>query len=363
MSVHKDNNTNTWYFTKRIKKLDGSIIQARRRGFKTKKEALIAEVKFNPDSSDKMNLDLLYDLYIKNEANHLKESTLYLKQKRYEKYIKPYFGKMYVNDIDVASISKWRELIKDENIETNTKNQINGLFSQIIEFGKEFYNVKVNIVKKLGMFVDHEVKKIQMITKADIWSEDEFKQFISEATSTTYYVFFNLLYYTGMRKGEARALSFEDVDLENKKIKIYKNIIPDHNGKKSYRIVSPKSEKSVRIIDIPKNLVEILNNYIENLKTQKIRYKNSDFLCGIDKPLANTTIGNVMDDMIEHSGVKRITPHGLRHTHASILIYKNVDINYLKERLGHEDISITLNTYVHILQEAKEKMTKIIDEL
>ena len=63
------------------------------------------------------------------------------------------------------------------------------------------------------------------------------------------------------------------------------------------------------------------------------------------------------------NGIRQIRFHDLRHTHASILLYKGVDIKTISDRLGHADITTTINTYIHIIKELNQKVSEIIDEL
>ena len=148
---------------------------------------------------------------------------------------------------------------------------------------------------------------------------------------------FRLLFWTGMRIGEMLALTFEDVNLEERVISITKNLV---RVKGEDKIHPPKTPKGVRVITIPPFLAEDLREYF-----------NKQY--GI---LPNERIFRFTKSFMEHqiirgakeSGVKRIRLHDLRHSHASMLVEMGFQPLEIKDRLGHEKIETTLNTYSHL---------------
>ena len=164
---------------------------------------------------------------------------------------------------------------------------------------------------------------------------------------------FQVLYYTGMRVGELLALTYNDIDLDSKIIHINKTV--SFKGGNAI-VTSPKTEKSIRGISIPALLVNDLMKYMEKI------YSYSD----IDRvfPYTKSILYNALNAGCEKSGVQRIRIHDIRHSHASLLIDMGVSPLLISERLGHEKVETTLNTYSHLYpnraEEVAEKLNRIV---
>ena len=151
-----------------------------------------------------------------------------------------------------------------------------------------------------------------------------------------------------MRVGELLALYFEDIDLENRTIKITKTKYDNVIGK-------TKTKGSNRIIKISENLRIILNDY-----TDKI-YKPGKKQLLFD--ISRTLLIYYMRTYSIKAGVKRIRIHDLRHSHASYLISKNVNIVAVSKRLGHVSIQTTLDTYTHLFKESNDKLLEVLENI
>ena len=148
---------------------------------------------------------------------------------------------------------------------------------------------------------------------------------------------FEILFWTGCRIGEALALTPADVDKMNKCIYINKTY---YRNRGEDIITSPKTENSVRTIDIPEFLVMELEEYMHSFYT----LEENDRLF----PLTFRAVQLYMKRHIAKTNVKEIRVHDLRHSHVAYLINQGVEPLLIKERLGHKDIKITLNTYGHL---------------
>lgn len=167
-------------------------------------------------------------------------------------------------------------------------------------------------------------------------------------------VSYNLMDNTGMRVGELCALTPADVDLENNKITINKTF-QRINGRDV--VWPPKTPKSNRIVTIPKTLSECLKDYMA--KCYEIQPNNRLF------PYTKSFLNHEMLRGCKKSGVKRIRVHDLRHSHASLLIEMGCQPLLIADRLGHEKIQTTLNTYSHLYlnkqAEVAEQLENIIN--
>lgn len=359
MSVHKDSKTNTWYFRKRMQQLDGSIRNCKRSGFKTKKEAQKAEVEFSfDDAKSKLLISNLWAEYYNHRKTRIKASTLYAEKLMMNKYILPIFSNKDSNKISLSDIQRWQNQLLETNLSINRINKICLVFSQLLDYGKTFYQVKDNPIKKLGFIKDTSIKE----QKIDIWTKQEFETFIDKVEELNFKTLFYTLYYTGLRIGEALALTFNDIDLDNRIMIINKTVSYDsENSNQSYSVTAPKTKNGNRKIDLPVVYINFLKSYLT--ECSKIKHKQNDFLFGISKPLARTSIKRIKNEACKAAGVKQIRIHDFRHTHASMLIEKGVDPIYVKERLGHDDISTTLNTYSHLFKNRRKSIIETIENL
>lgn len=161
---------------------------------------------------------------------------------------------------------------------------------------------------------------------------------------------FMLLYWTGMRLGEVLALTPADIDFEKRTISITKSY--QRLGKQDV-ITPPKTRKSKRIITIPEFLIADLQDYLSSL----YEVKDTDRLL----PVTKYYLEHEMKRGIKVSGVKKIRVHDLRHSHASLLVEMGFSPLEIADRLGHEKIETTLNTYSHLYPNKRTVLAEKLD--
>ena len=156
------------------------------------------------------------------------------------------------------------------------------------------------------------------------------------------------------------ALSWRDVDFQKCTLRINKSIT--YKTKVApWKITTPKNENSIKIIDLQDTLLDRLKNRLEKEK-HKGGFTLDYFIFGDIKPVSRSDLARKMDYFIQLSGVSRITPHGFRHSHASLLIYNKVDDSVIAERLGHT-IEELHETYAHIYNDLRTEMKDKLDEI
>ena len=155
-----------------------------------------------------------------------------------------------------------------------------------------------------------------------------------------------------MRKGELLALSPADIDLDNKTIPINRTY---QRIEEKDVFTSPKTRKSKRKIPIPDFLCQKLSDYIQ-----------SRYMLDADERLFPVTKSYLSHEMIrgcKNTGVKKIRIHDIRHSHASLLINQGCDALVLADRLGHEKVSTTLNTYSHLFPHKQQELVNNLEQL
>lgn len=265
----------------------------------------------------------------------------------------PYFGKLPINTIDAATVMKWQtELMNYRNPKTGKPysqtylRQIHNQLSTIFNFAVKYYNLNKNPAQLCGSMGKQNAESF------DFWTYDEFQVFIQAAKEDiTAYTIFNLFFYSGMREGELLALTLDDFDFEKNTVSINKSLAVV-NGKALAK--STKTPKSNRVIALPIPIMEMVRDYASKL------YKNfpKDRLFHTNK----SALHKVMKKYCEASGIRKIKVHELRHSHASLLIELGVSPLSISERLGHEDIKTTLNTYSHLYPNKQSEIAEILTE-
>lgn len=172
-----------------------------------------------------------------------------------------------------------------------------------------------------------------------------------------------LLYYrTGLRVSEGFALTWNDINLEKKKMMVYHNL--EYKNKVDYRIKAyTKTNSGKRVITLDDELVSILRNWKSDQETHGV----SKFVLSYDDcPMIKSTLNNLLKKYAKLAGVKVINGRGLRHSHASFLIAEmHCDVLTVSRRLGHSSPDITLKYYSHMFprndEMLAEKMVGSID--
>ena len=350
-----------WIFQTRYTDLSGNVKKYKSKKFHTKKEAQEAERlffleldKYRPDNN--MTFRDLYLAFYKYQEDKVKETTIhtYLDRMRYMQYL----DNVKVKDFNLQHYEMWRKKILECKLSTRTRNYIYKFLKTIMNFGTKWYGLNFNhIYPKMTNFTDPNERKKEM----DFWTHEEFKKFISVEDDLTYRTFFKVVYYCGLRKGEARALDWNDIDFNNNTLTIRKGLSDNVNGKR-YIITSPKTLKSNRILPLSKKFIDDLKALKESVM-KYTNFKEDWFVFGNELPLGDDAIRRRKNNNCKLANVKQIRLHDFRHSCASLLISKGADIKMVAEFLGHTKIDETLNTYAHMFTNKLKSIVNIIDSL
>ena len=347
MKAEKDKKTGKWLIQYRYTDWQGKRRKSTKRGFATKREA--EEWLRNFLITQKADFDMkfadFWKMYCADMETRLREHTMRTKKYIVELKILPYFGNKRVNDITAADIRQWQnELIKMGYSPTYLKT-INNQLSAIFNYAVRYYDLKSNPCVKAGSMGKSKAEEM------DFWTGEEFRKFIDSVMNKRLsYMAFMTLYWTGMRLGELLALNPNDVDLEKRTITITKSY--QRIGKKNV-ITPPKTPKSKRVITIPEFLAADIKDYMDSLYD----LQENDRLF----PITKYYLEHEMQRGIKESGVKRIRVHDLRHSHASMLIELGFSPLEIANRLGHEKVETTLNTYAHLYPNKQTKLAERLD--
>ena len=332
--------------------------------YHTKKEALLAEREYaanlNGIVDDKsMTFKELYTAYYEYQKEFVKATTL----KTYRDRIK--YMQMLDNvklvDLNITHYERWRkEISKLTNISTSYKNQIQKFIKIVLNWGSKQYGYDFRrFYTKITNFVNPNERKKEM----DYYNLDEFIQFISAEDDLKFRCFFEVLYFCGLRRGEARALQWNDIDFVDEELRVNKNCITiGSESSDNYQLTSPKTQSSNRLIPIPSTLIEDLKKSQQEDK-RRYGFKNTWFVFGTDVPLKNSKLRLRKNLIAEKAGLRQIKIHDFRHSCASLLINNGANITMVAKYLGHTKIDETLNTYSHMYKSKLNDIVGTINQL
>jgi integrase len=330
----------------------GERQQKLKRGFATKKEAQAWEREFLMEKQADINMSFesFVGLYEKDIKPKIKLNTWITKESIIKQKILPYFQKRKLSEITAKDIIDWQNEIREltdchgrplsKTYLKTVHNQLSAIFNHAIRY----YGLQINPAQKAGNMGMEEKKEMLF------WTKDEYTKF-SEAMMDkpiSYYAF-EMLYWCGIREGELLALTPADFNFERGTVSINKSY---QRINKQDVITTPKTPKSIRVIQMPKFLCDEMQDYF------KMFYSlDSDSRIF---PISKNYLHREMARGSKATGVKRIRIHDLRHSHVSLLIDMGFTALAIADRVGHESIDITFR-YAHLFPTRQIEMADKLD--
>lgn len=354
----------------------GNKKTTRRSGFKSQKSAQLAmsRLKLEIDKQGTIEKDnnvlfsTVYHEWYEQYINTVRESTYARTDSMFQNHILPAFGNKRIRTITIGqvqrAVNKWFK---------NTK----------VNYMK-WYHYTVNVfefaIKRGYMTGTNPAKMITMPRKQanygdeaeNFWSKEELIQFfdcLDQNEQPELFALFRLLAFAGLRRGEVLALTWNDLNITERTLRINKTLTQGMKGKQI--IQAPKTRKSRRTIILDQQTVNVLKHW---RTAQKRKYMLLGFNTMHKEQLifANTKNhhkilnwpSSRLHKIIERNALKPITVHGFRHTHASALFASGATTKEVQERLGHEDVQTTLNIYTHVTKHQNEQaVNKLVNYL
>ena len=274
---------------------------------------------------------------------------------KFKNQILPFLGDLKINEITTQDYINFQTYLKEFNYSYSTYKQIHIICKRFFDYLNNIYGID-NIPLKVGKIENYNFKDSTQ-TKGT-FTKKEFNKFIRCVDNNIYHALFNVLFYCGLRKGEALALKISD--FKNGVLYINKSITKNKfYGQR--QILTPKTKKSNRIIRLDLFTRLELNKLVKYYSTHYDNFNDDFFLFGGPVPIACTTLERKKNKYCKIAGVKQIRIHDFRHSHATMLYKHNIKIKLIQERLGRADINTTLNTYVHTDLKQEKRLTKLIN--
>lgn len=339
----------------------GKRIQKFKNGFKSQKEAQDWRLRMLADfgkgalsaNSSMTFSKFLEDFFIPDYRSKVRQRTFDMSLSKFKRL--QYFDKMKLSAISAPQVKKWQNSLFQEGLSNNYVRTVHQIFQQVLDLAVKLGMLPSNVAKVVG-----NVKKDR--PKVDFWTVEEFEKFIATFDKTDllgllYFVVFWFFFMTGLRTSELQALTWSDIDWENKAVLVKKSMY--YKSQKEWTITETKSASGIRLIYLDDDTVSYLHDW---QLAQKQVGGSIDFVFSLTgQPLIKSTLARIISRHSQYAGIKKIRVHDLRHSHASFMLALGMNDLEMQTRLGHADIKTTLGTYSHLrptaMKEVAHRMT------
>lgn len=346
----------------------GHTIQIKKQGFKSKDEALeaylnyklkIVKGEYEPLNKKKLTFKQLFESWDKVYKPTVKESTYAVTMRYFNNHILSALGNIYIEKITVAecqkAVNEWFEEAP------HTFDRFIHYASKVFKYGIDMELLTSNPMEKV---IKPKLKERPQQYQ-EFYDKDELNKFLSCAKKCNfrYFVYFRLLAYTGMRKGESLALKWSDIDFETNTISITRNVTTGLNNRPY--ISNGKTANSVRRIPVDSETMNYLKEW-RYCQQKDMLKKGFNFLDADNYifPTINNGITSLSKprqwnkSICDKFVLRRIKIHGFRHTHASLCYSAGLNAKEIQKRLGHADSKTTMNVYTHVMKNDEKKAVK-----
>lgn len=275
-------------------------------------------------------------------------------RKRYYGYVRTHLKPaldMPVDHIDHDVLADWADWMIAKGLKQKTIKNVHGLLYSIMETAHQRGHIPKNPCT--GEYL-HEGQ--EMSAEMSFYTLDEFELFLT-VVDEHFHPFFWTLFGSGMRFGEAAALTKQDFDMANGLVRVNKSLKQSGDG--GYEVGPPKTRNSVRTIALPARVLEMVGPLVESARVGDSVFTMKQGGQVTSQAIHNHAWRPAMDKAVEDLGLHRVTIHSLRHSHASIMLSAGMDMYDLSKRLGHASYVITADRYTHLLPDQHVKAALI----
>jgi len=277
------------------------------------------------------------------------------------RYIHPALGRLSLNKLRPQHISNYCSNAVQQGLSNRTALHHFRLLHKALKDGVKLGLIGVNPCDGVEppKPVDKEMKTLL---------PDEISRFLSAAQKAPwpyYYLFYTML-FSGLRRSEALALTWANLDLDLCILSVTQTLHRLSGGR--YVLQPPKTRRSRRQVDLPASLALLLHDYRSEVGTRRLLLAkplaDNDFVFArLDgTPLDPSSVTHIFGKVVRKAGLK-LRLHDLRHSYASLMLAAGVNVKVTSQSLGHANIGITLDTYSHLLPGAGKSAAERFDKL
>ena len=322
--------------------------------------------------NENINLQDWFIFWLENyKLNNVKVGTIEMYHSLYKNYIKDKsIGLTKLNKLKTSTLQVYyNQLIKEGVTTVKRLKYLNNIIgSSLNQAILEEYLLK-------NPCTNVSFPKLEK-SEIEIFTYEEQKQFIKslEETGDRFKTLYKFALGTGLRRGEILALQWSDIDFEKKEVSVTKSL--KYAGKNelsnidkaTFIIQTPKSESSIRKVPIPSNLIKELKEYKilqakEKLKNAVV-YQDKGYVFAKEdgRPIEGQYLQRYYKKALQNAGIEYRKFHITRHTYASRLIEKNVNLKVVQTLLGHSSLKMTSEIYAHVLPKQKIDAVELLTD-
>ncbi len=309
------------------------------------------------DQASDMLVDAWFDYWISIKKQTVRPNTVRNYTERYERNIKCVIGSKLLTDVKPIHCQRIFSKMAEEGYKTTTIYQTRIALYNMLEFARENDVLISNPCKKS---VKSDMGKPS--AKKEALTIDVQKKFLEAVVGYSYENQYRFVLQTGLRTGELIGLKWSDIDFENRTMKIERTM--EYRYKVGeWRVGPPKSKSGYRTIPLTDEAIRILENQrVKNksLKLVPMEWKDMVFLCRKGTPVKNSTYDTGLFKYCDRVGIPRFSMHVLRHSFSTRCIEGGMKPKTLQKILGHSNIGITMNLYVHITEDEKQREIDLV---
>lgn len=338
-----------WYVYLRYKDWTGKTRQHKKEGFRRKADAQQYEREYRQRVSGApgMTVRALYTLYMDDCKSRLRLSTVQTKRNMFEHHILPDFEAVPVSDITPSSVRLWQNGLMKKGLKPSTLRMVNAQLSALLNYAVKFYGLGQNPCKLAGQIGSLKTEEMRILTP------EQFSAVLDAVGDSTAKTLYHLLFWSGLRIGEALALTPADFDFSAPSVKVTK----------TYKIIAgqdiitpPKTEKSNRTVILTRESSAMVQKHI-------LQLFGCDRKTRIFGLRSLTWYRETLRAGCRAAQLEPVRIHDLRHSHASLMVELGYSPLLIAERLGHESVETTLRTYSHLYPNKQRDFIERLDRL
>ncbi len=327
---------------------------------------LLLQYAFRSISDAEMPLSELCEQYMKEKGTEVRETTLAKSEQYIRLHIMPELGQVRICDLNERIFAEWKAGMLEKNLSTVYCRHIWSELSCMLNWAVRMRYIPENPTKNLNNFRDSNFTSVK--NDLHFYTPEQFSRFAETANKSvenymqrSVYVFLMIAYYTGLRKGEIHALRWADI--QGDILHVRHSISQKIKGKSALE-TSPKTKSSIRDLQIPHPLLDILRQYmvLQQLQFGK-DWSKKYYVCYGPKCISDTTLANYNEKWARQAGLPALRIHDYRHSHASLLANEGINIQEIARRLGHTNVQITWQRYSHLYPREQERALSVLDKV
>ena len=341
-------------------------------------DKITKELHYNIKDNKKYFSDFLSEWLFNVKFLNIKPSTQALYEGIYRVHIKDNnLLKIKVNDITIADIQRYYKNLLKTGATPHTIKSIHTIIAPCIRYAYNNDLIIKDFTKAIELPKESEKMKLEKEEEVQPLTKEEQQIFIQAIKGHKFEMIFTLALYSGLRQGELLALTWDDININecyvdvNKTMSEVAEVSEEGRGKIKHTLQTPKTKTSIRTVQIPSSVINMLLEHKEKQKIILNKYRNLSRFKDYNLVFSNK-YGNYLSprqlrqtfkDILTDNNIKPRKFHNLRHTYATRLFERGVNPKTVQKLLGHSKLTVTMDTYTHVLDNVKEKAVNELDIL